>query len=71
MAAIFCTGLAPIAGQYGPVWGFIAGCLHMAVVLNTSFLHGGMNLYNNGFAAGLVCVIMIPVINALQPDTDG
>ncbi len=71
LAAIFCTGLAPIAGQYGPVWGFIAGCLHMAVVLNTSFLHGGMNLYNNGFAAGLVCVIMIPVINALQPDTDG
>ena len=66
LACIFCTGLAPIAGQFGPLWGFIAGSLHVAVVLNTSFLHGGMNLYNNGFAAGLVCVILIPIIEAVQ-----
>ena len=66
LGCVFCTGLAPVAGQFGPVWGFIAGCLHMAVVLNTAFLHGGMNLYNNGFAAGLVCVVLIPLIEALR-----
>ena len=27
-----------------------------------------MNLYNNGFAAGLVCVLLIPVIEALKPE---
>ena len=66
LAVLFCTGLAPIAGQFGPVWGLIAGFLHMTIVQNTSILHGGMNLYNNGFAAGLVCVLLLPVIEALH-----
>ena len=66
LAMLFCTGLAPIAGQFGPVWGMIAGFLHMTIVQNTSILHGGMNLYNNGFAAGLVCVLLLPVIEALR-----
>ena len=70
LACIFCTGLAPIAGQFGPGWGMIAGALHMAIVLNTGALHGGMNLYNNGFTAGLVCVIMIPLIEALNQEVD-
>ena len=68
LAVLFCTGLAPIAGQYGPVWGMIAGFLHMTIVQNTSILHGGMNLYNNGFAAGLVCVLLLPIIEALQKE---
>ena len=25
-----------------------------------------MNLYNNGFAAGLVCVLLLPIIEALR-----
>jgi hypothetical protein len=29
-------------------------------------LHGGLVLYNNGFAAGLVAAILVPVIIALQ-----
>ena len=66
LAVLFCTGLAPIAGQFGPLWGIAAGFLHMTIVQNTSILHGGMNLYNNGFAAGLVCVILLPVIDALR-----
>ena len=68
LAMLFCTGLAPIAGQFGPVWGMIAGFLHMTIVQNTSILHGGMNLYNNGFAAGLVCVLLLPVIEALRKE---
>lgn len=68
LATLLCTGLAPIAGQFGWYWGVAAGFVHMTIVQNTGFLHGGMNLYNNGFAAGLVCMLMIPVIEALKPE---
>ncbi len=66
LATLLCTALAPIAGQFGWYWGVAAGFIHMTVVQNTSILHGGMNLYNNGFAAGMVCVLLIPVIEALD-----
>lgn len=69
LAVLFCTGLAPIAGQYGVFWGMAAGFLHMTIVQNTSILHGGMNLYNNGFAAGLVCIILLPIIEAFKRRT--
>ena len=69
LAVLFCTGLAPIAGQYGVFWGMAAGFLHMTIVQNTSILHGGMNLYNNGFAAGLVCIILLPIIEAFKRHT--
>ncbi len=68
LATLLCTGLAPIAGQFGWKWGIVAGFIHMTVVQNTSILHGGMNLYNNGFAAGLVCVLLVPIIEALQQE---
>ncbi|MDE7245264.1 MAG: DUF1576 domain-containing protein, partial [Oscillospiraceae bacterium] len=51
-------------------WGVAAGFLHMTIVQNTSILHGGMNLYNNGFAAGLVCLLLVPVIESVQPEPD-
>ena len=70
LATLLCTGLAPIAGQFGPFWGMAAGGLHMAIVQNTSYLHGGLNLYNNGFAAGLTCVIMIPLIESLNAEPE-
>ena len=67
LATLLCTCPAPVAGQFGWYWGVAAGFLHMTIVQNTAILHGGMNLYNNGFAAGLVCVLLIPVIEALKP----
>jgi hypothetical protein len=67
LATLLCAGLCPIAGQFGWYWGVIAGFLHMTIVQNTSILHGGMNLYNNGFAAGLVCILLIPIIQGLNP----
>lgn len=70
LATLFCTGLAPIAGQFGWFWGVVAGFLHMTIVQNTAVLHGGMNLYNNGFAAGLVCILLIPIIEALRPEPE-
>lgn len=70
LATLLCTGLAPIAGQFGGIWGMAAGFMHMAIVQNTSYLYGGLNLYNNGFSAGLTCVIMIPLIEALKTEPE-
>jgi len=70
LATLFSTSLAPIAGQFGWYWGVAAGVLHMAIVQNTSVLHAGMNLYNNGFSAGLTCIIMIPLIEALKKEPE-
>lgn len=69
LAAFFATTLAPIAGAYGIIPGIIAGFLHMAVVMNVGFLHGGMNLYNNGFSGGFVAAIMIPILDSLNIGT--
>lgn len=70
LATLLCTGLAPIAGQFGGAWGMAAGFLHMAIVQNTSYLYGGLNLYNNGFSAGITCIIMIPLIEALKTEPE-
>ena len=66
LAALFGTALAPIAGQFGWKWGIVAGIIHSSVVLNVGGLHGWMNLYNNGFAAGLVCIVLVPLIEAIR-----
>lgn len=70
LAALFGTTVAPIAGEFGAVWGVIAGFLHSAMVNNVGFLHGGFNLYNNGFAGGLVAIILIPIIKAIHKRED-
>ena len=66
LAALFGTTLAPIAGAYGWFYGIIAGFFHMAVVMNVGFLHGGINLYNNGFSGGFVAAVLVPIINSIQ-----
>lgn len=62
LAGLFGTTLAPIAGEYGILSGIIAGFLHMAMVFNIGIVHGGMNLYNNGFSGGFIAGIMIPLL---------
>jgi len=64
LAALFGTTLAPIAGKFGFVAGVVAGFIHLSVVMNVGFLHGGMNLYNNGFAGGIVAAVMVSVLAA-------
>ncbi|WP_242837284.1 DUF1576 domain-containing protein [Alkaliphilus transvaalensis] len=66
LAALFGTTLAPIAGQFGWKAGIVAGFLHMAIVMNVGQLHGGMNLYNNGFSGGIVAAILVTVLEALR-----
>ena len=64
LAAIFAVGLSPIAGQYGVIAGIVAGMLHSAIVLCTADMYGGLNLYNNGFSAGWVAIIMVPAMES-------
>ncbi|MER5442297.1 DUF1576 domain-containing protein [Streptomyces sp. NPDC002790] len=60
-AALFGTCLAPVAGRFGPQWGVLAGFLHVSVGQVTGAFAGGLNLYGNGFAAGLVAAVVTPV----------
>ena len=65
LAALFGTTLAPIAGRFGWHWGVVAGLVHSSAALSVGSLHAGLNLYNNGFAAGLVASVLAPVIIAI------
>ncbi|MBP7401775.1 MAG: DUF1576 domain-containing protein [Clostridia bacterium] len=66
LAALFGTTLAPVSGYYGPVAGVVAGMLHTAMVMNISYLHAGMNLYNNGFSGGFIAAALVPIIDGLR-----
>lgn len=66
LAALFGTALGPIAGHYGWIWGVAAGFINSSVVLNSGILHGGMNLYNTGFSAGIVAAIMVPILDTFR-----
>ena len=65
-AMTFGTALAPISGIYGPLAGFFAGVLHLNLVVHTSNLHAGMNLYNNGFSAGIIATALLPVFETMS-----
>lgn len=62
LALLFSTTLAPIAGEFGVLAGMLAGYLHSSVALNVGIVYSGMNLYNNGFAGGIVAMFLVPVI---------
>lgn len=66
LAAIFAVGLAPVAGRFGSVAGLLAGMLHAAISMCTAEMCGGLNLYNNGFSAGWVAMIMVPVLESFM-----
>lgn len=65
LAGLFGTTLAPIAGVFGWPAGILAGLLHSSVVLRSGVAVLGMNLYNNGFAGGLVAIVLYPLLFAL------
>ncbi|UHD17555.1 DUF1576 domain-containing protein [Thiocapsa bogorovii] len=71
LAALFATNLAPIAGHFGWHWGIVAGFVHSSAALSVGGVHAGLNLYNNGFAAGIVAAILAPVIIAIRAGRDG
>ncbi len=71
LAVLFSTTLAPLAGEFGAFTGIIAGFLHLIMVERTGAWHGGIDLYNNGFAGGLTAALIVSVIEwyrSSQPD---
>ena len=70
IGALFGTTLAPIAGGFGVIGGIVAGFLHLSVVMSVGALHGGMNLYNNGFAGGIVATLLVPVLRAFKTENE-
>ena len=66
LALLFSTTLAPIAGEFGILAGIIAGFLHSSLALNVGSVYAGMNLYNNGFAGGILAMFMVPVIVSIK-----
>ena len=66
LALLLSTTLAPIAGEFGFLAGILAGFLHSSVALNVGIVYGGMNLYNNGFAGGIVAIFLVPVIQSIR-----
>lgn len=65
LAGLFCTTLAPITDYFGIIPGILAGFLHSAVVLYAGSPLAGLNLYNNGFAGGIVATVLYPVLSKL------
>lgn len=68
IAALFGTSLAPISGMFGWKFGILAGFVHSSVVMNVGYLHGGMNLYNNGFSCGIVAGVIVPLIASFRKE---
>lgn len=62
MSLFLVTGLAPIAGRYGLVPGIISGFLHTLICPFALIFQGGFDLYNNGFAAGFIAAVMVPIL---------
>ena len=56
----YANGLSPIADKYGWRYGFIAAVMHYLLVTSVPSLHGGYCLYNGGFTAALICMILVP-----------
>jgi hypothetical protein len=58
----YANGLSPIADKYGWFYGMLASMMHFCMVTTVPVLHGGMCLYNGGFTAALVCLLMLPAL---------
>ena len=56
----YANGLSPVADRYGWFYGTVAAMMHFCMVTTVPVLHGGMCLYNGGFTAALVCILMVP-----------
>ena len=61
----FANGLSPVASKYGWFWGALAGAMHYLLVTSVPNMHGAFCLYNGGFTAAVICVILVPVLERL------
>lgn len=68
IAFSYSTGMAPISGKYGVIWGIIAGMMHFAIVTLIPLQYDFFNFYNGGFTAGVVAFVLIPFIEHYWPE---
>ena len=59
----FANGLSPLVSKYGWFWGIIAGGMYYLLVTSVPNMHGGFCVYNGGFTAAVICVLLIPVLD--------
>ena len=67
IAFSYSTGMAPISGKYGFIWGIVAGMMHFAIVTLIPLQYNFFNFYNGGFTAGVVAFVLIPFIEHYFP----
>ena len=65
LVGLFATTIAPIAGQFGFIAGILVGSAHDALAMNIGHLHGGLNLYNNGFSGGFIAAMSVPILDLI------
>ena len=58
----FANGLSPIVSRYGWFWGSVSALMHFVLVTSVPNMHGGFCLYNGGFTAAVICVLLVPVL---------
>ncbi len=63
----YANGLSPLSDKYGWRYSFIAAVLHYCLVTTVPSLHGGFFLYNGGFTAALVCLLLVPILERFCP----
>lgn len=68
IAILFVTAISPISGRFGIFFGVIAGLVHVMLTPFTYVFQGGFDLYNNGFAAGFVAAVLVPIFEFLKKD---
>ena len=69
LAVLFGTALAPLAGDFGVWIGVVAGFLHLSIVMRSGEWHAGIDLYNNGLAAGLTATLLVSLIEWYRANT--
>lgn len=68
IAILFVTAISPISGRFGIFFGIIAGLVHIMLTPFTYVFQGGFDLYNNGFAAGFVAAVLVPIFEFIKKD---
>ena len=58
----FANGLSPVTSKYGWFWGMVSAGMHFLLVTSVPNMHGGFCLYNGGFTAAVICVLLVPVL---------
>ena len=56
----YANGLSPIVSKYGWAHGMLAAVMHFLLVTSVPNMHGGFCLYNGGFTAAAICLLLVP-----------